>query len=47
VRVRAASTCLGPGQAAASARAALARVDLRCVESVQGEGAVHLRYEVA
>jgi hypothetical protein len=23
-----------------------ARVDLRCVESVQGEGAVHLRYDV-
>ena len=21
-------------------------VDLRCVESIQGEGAVHLRYEV-
>src|SRR5258708_15943646 len=23
-----------------------ARVDLRCVEAIQGEGAVHLRYEV-
>jgi hypothetical protein len=23
-----------------------AAVDLRCVETVQGEGAVHLRYEV-
>jgi len=23
-----------------------AMVDLRCVETIQGEGAVHLRYEV-